>query len=694
MIVLLTFMITNIQSTNVSHASPLSISFPTDRPLVFVDPPESLNKTVGEHFTVSVKVFNLTNARVRHPDVPVDYPLGNLYGLDIKLTWDPDILEYVSHTVTIPVEEHPDGVLHGPIIEIKNIPNPAEGWYWIAISSQAPAGVFNNPGRNNTIFNITFRVKKEGASALTLENVELAGFVDPRPVGVAKPILHYRRDYSRGGIFVKAGAPWDPPLRPTPRDGHFATVGAPWAEFSYWPKDYGVVGKPVIFNASGSHDPDGYIVRYEWDFGDGTITSVTHPICNHTYTKAGSYLVSLMVVDNATVRSLKQFREVKVVESRELAITGIKVHWVATQNETVTVRFTIENRGSVAERVTVSAYVNETSFSYPNYQAARWRLIWFEECTLMVGVTSGSFKWLVNVGVGLYYIKMSVTILPYENPVDNIRLSEIPVRVTLERIHDVVLTAFDVRVVGKDPVFDLFPPPAIIGETVRFTVSVYANGSVTEDFNLTIRVITPDGTLAAELLWENQNLSPGEETALPPKTIVTAGWQAGFYRSIANATIKGYDWRPENNVVEIEFKLIRPPTLIINVPEQVYKDEDVTITAVNSVHPDGEIVKYLWRVYEPDALKYGFAPTITREGREFTVVFEYAGKWDIVLEVTDNYGITYSVTRPATSVYRAQAAVDVKERTMWPVDPLFIIIIIIAIVTVASVAVWVKRRKA
>jgi len=52
----------------------------------------------------------------------------------------------------------------------------------------------------------------------------------------------------------------------------------------------------VTFNASGSYDPDGYIVSYSWDFGDGnTATGVT---ASHSYPASGTYNVTLTVTDN------------------------------------------------------------------------------------------------------------------------------------------------------------------------------------------------------------------------------------------------------------------------------------------------------------------------------------------------------------------------------------------------------------
>jgi hypothetical protein len=57
----------------------------------------------------------------------------------------------------------------------------------------------------------------------------------------------------------------------------------------------------VVFDASGSYDPDGRIVEYRWDFnGDGTVDLVsTEPVVRYTYAAGGPYNVRLLLVDNA-----------------------------------------------------------------------------------------------------------------------------------------------------------------------------------------------------------------------------------------------------------------------------------------------------------------------------------------------------------------------------------------------------------
>jgi PKD repeat protein len=68
----------------------------------------------------------------------------------------------------------------------------------------------------------------------------------------------------------------------------------PTALFSFTP-DSVEIGEDLFFNDE-SYDPDGYIVSWSWDFGDGNISSEEDPV--HSYTQIGSYQVSLTVVDD------------------------------------------------------------------------------------------------------------------------------------------------------------------------------------------------------------------------------------------------------------------------------------------------------------------------------------------------------------------------------------------------------------
>ncbi|MGC0366345.1 PKD repeat protein [Rhodococcus sp. 27YEA15] len=67
-----------------------------------------------------------------------------------------------------------------------------------------------------------------------------------------------------------------------------------------------VTGLAVAFDASASTDPDGTIASYEWNFGDdatGATTTVGTAKTDHTYAAAGTYTVTLTVVDNGGAKN-------------------------------------------------------------------------------------------------------------------------------------------------------------------------------------------------------------------------------------------------------------------------------------------------------------------------------------------------------------------------------------------------------
>ena len=56
----------------------------------------------------------------------------------------------------------------------------------------------------------------------------------------------------------------------------------------------GDVGAIISFDGSASNDPDGNIVSWEWEFGDGA--TGTGPMPTHTYNEPGRYLVVSCIV--------------------------------------------------------------------------------------------------------------------------------------------------------------------------------------------------------------------------------------------------------------------------------------------------------------------------------------------------------------------------------------------------------------
>lgn len=75
----------------------------------------------------------------------------------------------------------------------------------------------------------------------------------------------------------------------------------------------------VDFDATNSEDPDGEIVSYAWDFGDGSTGSGVSP--SHTYAKRGTYEVTLTVTDDEGATG---------VRSEEIAAEGPDLRYVVS----------------------------------------------------------------------------------------------------------------------------------------------------------------------------------------------------------------------------------------------------------------------------------------------------------------------------------------------------------------------------
>jgi 6-phosphogluconolactonase (cycloisomerase 2 family) len=95
-----------------------------------------------------------------------------------------------------------------------------------------------------------------------------------------------------GGLTALSSSPFTAPNSPdwiavTPDQGPVASFSA----------RAGAPGAATTFNGSGSSDSGGTIVSYDWSFGDGDTNTGAGPA--HVYRRAGRYMVTLTVTDNA-----------------------------------------------------------------------------------------------------------------------------------------------------------------------------------------------------------------------------------------------------------------------------------------------------------------------------------------------------------------------------------------------------------
>lgn len=654
-----------IYSMDASNAA--DSEFPKDMPFLYIDP-EVVTAGVNEEITFSVKIFNLTN----NVDSSGYYPLGNLRGIDLKVKWDPNVLECISRTVTIPVEDYLGGVLYAPILWVKDVLNNTEGTYRLVCASQNTTISFNNPGQSNTIVILKFRVKLEGSSTVELVPVD-PSCTPQRPAKLTgkmptENIIRLIPYYYRGARFEIAGSP-------TPK-------------FTVYPVDgYVVVNKTVTFNASESQPgPFGTrIVGYKWDFGDGNITDwLTSPIVNYIYTHAGTRYVKLQVKDDSErTSSWTEPKKIIVVNKRDVSV--LLITFPATRSawgETITFNVTVGNEGEAPENVTVSAYYNSTS-------DGGWIYIGSKNVTVRTGEQLPViFYWntsLLPYENAYYRILANVTTVPHEHTLTNNEKISAPIELLKEPFHDIAIISVSGKAYAAGVDYGL---PAIIGENIKITFTVKVLGTFDETFNVTLQIFFSNGTLWKTKEWTNETL----------KRLAVKTFEWIIPATIAdnlNATIQivlANDTWQEDNFKAYSIRIIAPPVLQISYhAENLYTEEDITFNATASIHPSGIIGSYTWerKRKEEDVAKY-------RDRKVGPVVkyrFETPGNWTVRLRVVDNWGVTYMPERPATAAYQKEIVIQVSAPPGPPYH-IYGLAALVVIIAVAAIMLWrMKARK-
>lgn len=304
----------------VSGIEPVSSATTT----TFVTPPVSY-ASPGQAFTIDIKVVDVTTAQ-------------KLYSFYINLSFDPDVLLFTGIAEGDFLAEQPDGTdAWGPRVEQEL------GWVYFGWSTH---GAYEGVDGDGTLASVNFNATALGESHLNITNLHTE-LIEMKPVG---------------GGHVPEQIPC------TLENGYFSNVAGvpPVADFTFSP-DKPAINEEITFNASDSYDPDvaGYIVSFEWDFGDGTIEVYVDAnftaIATHSYTTGGDKSVMLTVTDDAGMED----SETKIFSVRfahDVAVTEVQLSKNAVApGESVSINATVLNKGTSTETFTVIAsYDGET----------------------------------------------------------------------------------------------------------------------------------------------------------------------------------------------------------------------------------------------------------------------------------------------------------------------------------------------
>ncbi|MGD0978683.1 MAG: PKD domain-containing protein [Candidatus Bathyarchaeia archaeon] len=280
-------------------------------------------------------------------------------------------------------------------------------------------------------------------------------------------------------------------------------------------------GDSVVFNASGSYDPDGTITSYFWEFGDQT--NATGVDVSHQYSQSGNYTVTLTVKDDDESSNATSLNE-----------TIISLSTVAS--------FTIlPTRPNLGDPIAFNA-----SSSYDQ------------------GGTIERYRW--NFGDGnTSEISTNLIAHSYSTPGDfNVTLTVFSTQghnatttrqISLQ-IHDVTITEVTLSATEIQ-----------IGQTVNITVKTRNKGTVPESFNITlfcnetiiasqhVADLSPDDEQDLVFYWNTSNIHSGKfliqakadnvtgETALSDNSSIGSLVSAFQAQNNGSPSTSGVDWK-------------------------------------------------------------------------------------------------------------------------------------------------------
>lgn len=194
--------------------------------------------------------------------------------------------------------------------------------------------------------------------------------------------------------------------------------------------------------------------------------------------------------------------------------------------------------------------------------------------------------------------------------------------------------------------------PVIHGEDCTVQIKVRNEGEIANLVNLTLS----NGTSILKT-WMNESVEVGEQRNY---TCTLEDFNIGNYVFTVKAHIVHNNTKFIDELSEI-VKVIATPRLNIKGPSTSSPGETITFNASQSIHedPEGEIKTYVWTLWKPQEVYPHMEYSGVSFNHEFSQEVE-KGFWKIVLVVTDNWGITYSPIRPASTPYLKEVIIEIQ----------------------------------
>jgi PKD repeat protein len=136
------------------------------------------------------------------------------------------------------------------------------------------------------------------------------------------------------------------------------------------PSVYADVDEDVFFDGTLSSDPDGTVVAWDWDYGDGTPhSSLSSPV--YAYASSGNYIVTLVVTDNEGLTHMDT--------------TDATIYGTVDTTGPLIVHTEVADGQPLGVPVVISANIQDTS-------GVQYAFLWYRD----IGAGGGTFAAMVN----------------------------------------------------------------------------------------------------------------------------------------------------------------------------------------------------------------------------------------------------------------------------------------------------------
>lgn len=387
------------------------------------------------------------------------------------------------------------------------------------------------------------------------------------------------------------------------------------------------LGLSCTFDASGSHDSDGSIAEYAWDFGDGSSSSDS--VVDHNYAANGTYTVSLAVTDDrggnaVATRQVSVTSAVASVDFRAKAGVQVNADTASvTTPSPVRVGDGLLLIASVAGSTTIGdpSGTGWSKIGGPTTTGSLVTQMWQK----VAGATDAGAKTSVSLP-GAY--KMTLQLLAYSGTDANSPVASSSVQ------GDAVATTQHAS------------PTAQVDQSGTAVVSYWADKSST----------TTAWTAPAGVVMRDTELGSGSGrvTSLVADATGVGTGQVGGLVATTDAPSRATSITV---VLKAAVAANQAPTARFSMS---CDGRDCSFDGTSSSDSDGYVASYAW----------AFGDGATATGPTATHTYDAGGTFDVALTVTDNAGGTGDVTKHLTVVpnaatigFRAQASTQANGTT-------------------------------